>query len=134
LSSKVRELERKCRLQEEELGLQKEARRRAEEESTRSKRLLEDKVQDLTCKLKLRPETSFRAPSQQGLTSTAPTGGGTPSTPEDSALAGRSGVFVSAGSLGARETTLAGHVSAKQMAEALASSQKSAYSRSLLPL
>ena len=29
----MRELERKCRLQEEELGLQKEARRRAEEQA-----------------------------------------------------------------------------------------------------
>jgi len=119
LATKVRELERKCRLQEEELVLQKEARRRAEEESTRSKRLLEDQVQDLTSKLKLRPENSLRAPQQQGATATAPTEGGL----EDCALPGRSGAFVSASSKGARETALAGHVSAKQMAEALSKVQ-----------
>ncbi len=48
LATKLRELERKCQQQAEDLAMHTDARHRAEEESTRMRRQLEDKLQEMT--------------------------------------------------------------------------------------
>jgi hypothetical protein len=58
LATKLRELERKCRQQEEDLAKNKDARRRAEEESTRIRRQLEDKLQEMTARVLSRDSIS----------------------------------------------------------------------------
>jgi hypothetical protein len=51
MTARLRELERKCQQQEQDLAMHKNARQRAEEESTRIRRQLEDKLQEMTTRV-----------------------------------------------------------------------------------
>ena len=51
ITARLRELERKCQQHEQDLAMHKDARQRAEEESTRIRRQLEDKLQEMTTRV-----------------------------------------------------------------------------------